>query len=296
MKKFFSLIALAGVLVACEPEKIETAFEVSNAQAVINVKTVEVSTGKDVTCTLTATAGTVSGNTITLVGNPAISATKVTVTAKYQGKDYTGSVDVSELIAGAKAAYGLQILVGEIPSEYSFELVKGEATTVTHTEYAKIDGHDASHSHDSQDWFYNMSNFFLNVKINIKANMGIVVPEKSVTYSTEATSLKEVVDLYANAMNSGLKPFEGTVEGVVSAWAMYNVQVDRKEASVPYTVKATKDGKTTEIGKFHTRELMEAVGKINEKAIPGHSHDYVHGHGHDSHGTNNAGGGIVIAD
>ena len=37
MKKFFSLIALVGVFAACEPENLQTAFNVPDATATLNV-------------------------------------------------------------------------------------------------------------------------------------------------------------------------------------------------------------------------------------------------------------------
>lgn len=303
MKKFFSLIALVGVLAACQPEKLETTFEVSNAKAVINVKTIEISTGKEVTCTLTSSAGTVAGNVITIEGNPAIAATTVTVTAKYQGADYTGTVNVDALIAEASATYGLQILVGVIPSDYKFKLDAVAGTPKVTYAYASITdhtgaSHSASHSHDNQDWFYNMSEFILELNnVTVKGNVGVAVIATSVKYNTEAEALKQVVDTYVAGVNQGYKEVTFKESYKVSAWAMYNVKATRTEVVTDYTVLASKDGKTYDkIGTFQSRDLTKATVEKQEKAIPGHSHDYVHGHGHDSHGSNNAGGGIIFAD
>ena len=47
MKKLFALFALAGAFVACQPEEIETAFEVKDAVVRIYVSIKDVNTGAD---------------------------------------------------------------------------------------------------------------------------------------------------------------------------------------------------------------------------------------------------------
>ena len=54
MKKFFSLLALAGALVACTPEEIPTYFEVKNAKAEINVEVIELYTAQPISSAITA--------------------------------------------------------------------------------------------------------------------------------------------------------------------------------------------------------------------------------------------------
>ena len=84
MKKLFSLFALAGAFVACQPEELETAFSVDPATVTIDVTVTDVQTGaaaEDVTVTCSDGAAKVEGNVITLTGNPAIDETTVTVTA-----------------------------------------------------------------------------------------------------------------------------------------------------------------------------------------------------------------------
>ena len=80
MKKLFSLFALVGAFVACQPEELETAFDVDPAKATINVTVIDVQTaepieGLKVDCP--GGEGKVNGNVVTITGNKAIQAMDV---------------------------------------------------------------------------------------------------------------------------------------------------------------------------------------------------------------------------
>lgn len=117
MKKFFSLIALVGVFAACQPEKIDTTFNPDPAQVTIQMTATDLETGDDVTSqtTFTSTIGSVSGNIITIVGNPDVaSGTTVTITAKYGNGSWSESFPINALAAGGTANYKFGIVVGEV--------------------------------------------------------------------------------------------------------------------------------------------------------------------------------------
>ncbi|MBR4525241.1 MAG: hypothetical protein IKP15_06815, partial [Bacteroidales bacterium] len=63
MKKLFSLIALAGVIAACTPEQVETAFKLAGGKVTVNVEVVDIITGGNYAgaYTVASNFGTVSG-------------------------------------------------------------------------------------------------------------------------------------------------------------------------------------------------------------------------------------------
>ena len=88
MKKLYMLLALAGIFAACQPEELQTTFEVDAAKAVINVECIDIQTNQPVSATLTTSTGVVNGSQVILTGNKELPATEVTITAEYQGKKY----------------------------------------------------------------------------------------------------------------------------------------------------------------------------------------------------------------
>lgn len=117
MKKFFSLLALVGVFAACQPETIGTTFQPDPAEVTITMTATDIADGNDVTAEtqFSSTIGSVSGNVITIVGNPEISVgTSVTITAKYGNGVYTQTYSIARLLAGGKASYKFGILVGSV--------------------------------------------------------------------------------------------------------------------------------------------------------------------------------------
>ena len=42
MKKLYMLLALVGIFAACQPEELQTTFEVDAAKAVINVECIDI--------------------------------------------------------------------------------------------------------------------------------------------------------------------------------------------------------------------------------------------------------------
>lgn len=292
MKKLFSLLALVGVFAACQPEELETAFEVSDAVATITVTTIDINTGNNVDATISASdaAATVAGNVVTLKGSPALTARTVTVTASYQGKDYSTSVDVQALLAGGKASYNADIYVG-VPvaeQEITYSLVSEESSVSDPVYFTKADGH-ALVDHAGKYWAENLTEFLLKGEVTWTNVAG------SEFVSSECTDpvFDQIVKLYADAVKDGAKVTEtpDVLEITVSAWAYYTVYQTVTTTVQTYGVFA--DG--VQVGSVVVNNYSSAV-QYEEIANPmGHGH-YQQGHGHAGHGHGdggNAGGGIV---
>lgn len=292
MKKLFSLLALVGVFAACQPEELETAFEVSDAVATITVTTIDINTGSNVDATISASdaAATVAGNVVTLKGSPALTARTVTVTASYQGKDYSTSVDVQALLAGGKASYNADIYVG-VPvaeQEITYDLVSEESSVSDPVYFTKADGH-ALVDHAGKYWAENLTEFLLKGEVTWTNVTG------SEFVSSECTDpvFDQIVKLYADAVKDGSKvtKTDDVLEITVSAWAYYTVYQTVTTTVKTYGVFA--DG--VQVGSVVVNNYSSAV-QYEEIANPmGHGH-YQQGHGHAGHGHGdggNAGGGIV---
>ena len=293
MKKFFSLLALAGALVACTPEEIPTYFEVKNAKAEINVEVVELYTAQPISSAITASAGTVSGNVVTLEGSPRLSAQDVTVSTVYDGKTYSQVVKVSDLLAGGEAKYSVRLVVGSVPGEYEFDT--DVTKLVTTVEIGYLDYTHGSHSHNGEPWAYNMSEFILDMECPYEIVRGQEVTD--VKYLSEDTMFKANVKKYADALDGVIETVKDKYEFKVSAWAMYKVSQTRSISDRTETVYAIKGNEAIAIGEITVHSVEYDSIQYEEAPIPGHEGHYHYGHGHShGHGAENAGGGIIWAD
>lgn len=295
MKKIFSLLALVGVFASCQPEKLETAFEVANAVATVTVTAVDVNTQQPVNATISASdaAATIAGNVVTLTGSPALTARTVTVVANYQGKDYSQSVSINALLAGGKAAYTLVIPVGVPVAEQviTTKVVSEEEAVSEPIYFTRTDGH-ALVDHNGKYYAENLSEFLLTGEVTWTKVEG------SQFVSSECTNplFSEIVKLYADtyAASNSVTKTEDVLEITVSAWAYYTVY--QTVTTKTQTIGVFADG--VQVGSVVVEYLSSAV-TYEEIANPmGHGH-YHQGHGHAGHGhgdTNNAGGGIVWAE
>lgn len=293
MKKFFSLLALAGALVACTPEEIPTYFEVKNAKAEINVEVIELYTAQPISSAITASAGTVSGNVVTLEGSPRLSAQDVTVSTVYDGKTYSQVVKVSNLLAGGEAKYSVRLVVGSVPGEYEFDT--DVTKLVTTVEIGYLDYTHGSHSHNGEPWAYNMSEFILDMECPYEIVSGQEVTD--VKYLSEDTMFKANVDKFADALDGVIETVKDKYEFKVSAWAMYKVSQTRSISDRTETVYAIKGNEAIAIGEITVHSVEYDSIQYEEAPIPGHEGHYHYGHGHEhGHGAENAGGGIIWAD
>lgn len=308
MKKLFSLFALAGALVACQPEELETAFDVDNAKATINVTVIDVQTAapiEDLTVTCPGGEGKVDGNVVTITGNKAIQAMDVNLvlsSSKYPDETKTVTVKINSLLAGGLATYNVVEVMGTPypepgpdpePEPVVVTVEKGTSLSVTEVGYLstlEVEGH--SHSHNGIDltkWAENETPFMITVSGTYSVYSGVKAEKTSVL----DPDYESLVDTYVTAYNVGQKEEQDEFSFPVSAWSLYTVWQTKTTDTTEYVVKV--DGET--VGTFDVEGVSSTQVEYLEMALPGHSHDYVHGHGHASHGEHdNAGGGIYFAE
>lgn len=318
MKKLFSLFALAGALVACQPEELETAFDVDPAKATINVTVIDVQTaepieGLKVTCPggegeVDGNVVAINGNVVTITGTPAKPAIQamdvnlVLSSSKYPDETKTVTVKINSLLAGGLATYNVVEVMGTPypepgpdpePEPVVVTVEKGTSLSVTEVGYLStldVEGH--SHSHNGIDltkWAENPTPFMITVSGTYSVYSGVKA-EKTSVLDPDYGSL---VDTYVTAYNVGQKEEQDEFSFPVSAWSLYTVWQTKTTDTTEYVVKV--DGET--VGTFDVEGVSSTQVEYLEMALPGHSHDYVHGHGHASHGEHdNAGGGIYFAE
>lgn len=297
MKKLFSLFALAGAFVACQPEELETAFSVDPATVTIDVTVTDVQTGaaaEDVTLTCSDGAAKVEGNVITLTGNPAIEETTVTVTAtcpKY-AESVSKDVKINRVLAGGVANYNVVLVIGKPVSEYEITVDKVSEAKETKTGY--VTGAEYEHSHDGFDyWRRNDTKFWINFEVTYTDYSGAEAAGVVID-----PAFKSVVDGVVDAYNTGIEETPAKDNFKFSAWCIYTVKQTVDYLVENYSVKA--DG--VEVGTFTVNtvsrvqldpyEMEDPESHGHGHYQPGHGHDDTHGHG----AGNNAGGGIVIAE
>lgn len=285
MKKLFALFALAGAFVACQPEEIETAFEVKDAVVRINVSIRDVNTGADaVGAVLTADPYHVENNVVTITGTPSISATDVKLKVSYEGAEYTQTVHVNALAAAGEAEYSAYMVVGKPMSEVEITIETADPVTVEgDREYPEDERLSHEYSHNGIDWwFYNDNAFAMGFNVNYKVKTGATVSGIEVSNDMYA----DVVNSYANALNVGASDKDASAHFVAPAYSLYVVWTIDSETTTGYTVLA--DG--TPVGSF---DVTTYGTTINFDMV---EDPYGHGHGH-SHGyEENAGGGIIIGE
>ena len=306
MKKLLSLIALAGIFAACQPEEIETAFEVPNAEANIKVVAVDVRTNTEVTpasVSVNVSGATYANGVVTITGNPTISKQTVNLTVSYKAdymsaaKDYTAAVDILGLRAGGKAEYSVTVVVGELSPipDYSFTVKQTEAATTDVTYFTPADGHSLV-SHDGKMWMRNNSENYLTGSVSWDAQMGS--ESYNYKFTDSNAEFEPYAKSYADAFNTGIKTVAQTpLQIKVSAFCYYTVYVTRVKTVADCTVyKVNKaDGTETAIATFNVKSVSTNQIEYAEMADPDAHGHYIYGHGH-GHGGDNAGGGIVYAD
>lgn len=325
MKKLFQTLALvslatAGMIVSsCEVENINTTFEPSPAVATVTVTAYDVTDGgkdisKDVTLTVAENiAGlSISGNVITVTGNPTISATDITIIAT-RGND-TGMtwVSINPLLAGGIGTYKAYVYVGELPGNYfvnqlSYEKTDEEVGTFVSTHGLTHYQHDYSHATTGHgkgmgNWLYNESEFILNTEVKYDALSGVIGGELELTEACKKGSTDEVmVDyLFSTLIEDIAVPEPKVLPITVSAFSMYSAYGTITYSERTYAIVRHTAGKDLDdvVLAFATIEEASTNAEYCEAAMPGHEGHYIHGHGHDDvHGySSNAGGGIIWAE
>ena len=314
MKKFFSLIALVGVIAACTPEQVDTAFKLAGAKVTVNVEVVDIINGGNYTgdYTVSSNFGTVSGNTITYQAgdSEAISGADYTVSVSGSklAKTYSSNFTVPAVLAGGEAVIRVIVPVGEpingwtVDSDYDEDKVtEGEDV------YLLVNSHYKTHaySHNGIDsWYYNNSEYILEGTVDF--DYAYWLQEVTNIKDNNVLGFEGCVENEAAAYEKDYV-FDATYSFKVSAWAMWNVRLINAWIQAPFTVFAFKDA--NENGEYDKSEEYVELGGFDCKATeyyiikaielpypgaPGHAH-YHAGHGHDAHGAAaNAGGGLAL--
>lgn len=299
MKKLVMFLAIAGVFASCKPEAIETAFEVNPAEANITVTVLDVNTAaKAEGYTLTADAGTVNGDVVTLKGNKALAETTVTITAAFNGADYSTTVNVNALRAGAKASYGATIVVGspvsdkEITLEPDIESLEISTAVLYFTpDETGHYGHsvDPDFTHDGiSNWVQNLTEFMLNLNVEYQDIYGVVYGSAPCEYIDPAYT--NIVDSYVELLGAAYYEEPAIYNCKVSAWAYYTVR--QTVYYYNYYVNVLADGEV--VGRIPTTEVANDIELVEIANPYGHGH-YKHGHGEHSDNAN-AGGGIIYGE
>ena len=244
MKKFFSLIALVAVFAACQPEKVQTAFTVAGATATINVQVFNVNTGAayDGQYTLSASEGTVSGNTVAIESAQSTGISKhdvtLTVTGPKLAKTYTHAVTIPDVLAGGHADVSAIIVVGEDGDAYDYEIVETVVSSEETVENMNNNTHYPTHSHAGNDYYYNNSEFLLDCDIEYDVVSGVEVDMKSADFklgfdTQVAENIMKSYNTGKSVTKASLPTFQISAYAMWRAWATYTKEV------VKYTVKAT---------------------------------------------------------
>ena len=322
MKKFISLIALVGVFAACEPENLQTAFNVANATATVNATVVCAAPDfdeDDATVSYEWHFGFGSEakvqTTQSIEGTPDIPAGFVIVKAAYAGAEAETTVSFPQVFAGMDAVLSATVVLPYNAGGYNLVVDYGEPEVDTF-----VYGIEASeHGHDyknAQTVTFDGNQY----KVYMMQNATEFILEDSYTWETYEgfetagfTVLNEdfrelSVIIYAMmAAQEGIEVTENTYEFSVGAWSLYNVINPVMAITTPcYIIAEPEPGSgNPEIGavaEFTILEYASACG-VREMAHPDHASHYIPhaGHythdGHALHGNNNnAGGGIISAE
>ena len=317
MKKFFSLIALVGVIAACTPEQVDTAFKLAGAKVTVDVEVIDIINGGAYTgaYTVSSNFGTVSGNTITFQAGDSEAVAggeyTVSVSGAELAKTYTSSFLVPAVLAGGEARVKAIVPVGEPINGWTVDCVQGEWEDDEPVVAYLVNTHYPTHAYSHEgvtSWYYNNTEFaipgtvdytyeFTLTALNVKDN-------NILGFEGQVERMAEIVENYF-AWYCGV--YEETFPFTVSAWAMWNVTQTTYTATCPFQVIAFKDAnengkadaseESVDLGSFDLYEVYAEDVEYHElpyPGAPGHAH-YHQGHGHDAHGSAaNAGGGLAI--
>ena len=315
MKKFISLIALVGVFAACEPENLQTAFNVGNATATINVTVVSAAPGFDQSAAQVTYAWSNGGTTQSIEGNPSIAAGTVTVTATYEGSTASETVSFPQIFAGMDAVLSATVFLPYNAGGYTLTFEPGDVKTVT-----TVYGIEASaHGHGykaAQTVTFDGEKY----KVYMMENASEFILEDSYTWTSykgyetsdfkvlnEDFSVEAALAYAAVAMGEGIDKKDNKFEFSVGAWSLYNVINPEVKTYTTYNIVAIPDEGSNNpeipaVATFVVCEISSACGSV-EMAHPDHASHYIPhaGHythdGHALHGNNNnAGGGIISAE
>ncbi|MBQ8674532.1 MAG: DUF3869 domain-containing protein [Bacteroides sp.] len=303
MSALFALavVAVATIFTSCEKEEFNVNVTPANAQATISpiVLYVEADKTTDVTALATITPAT-----LTFTGNPNLAAQKVTVSATYNSINASVEVAVPALNAGQFATITPTIILQApvVPDP--------EDPTTTITIAAKASESTATVAGNSS-YMDNPSDYYWTTTATYTKRTGC--EDATITWDESKLNYTEVA--YVNAFLSTLKNTYKTEEVVIKdvlvyahsrtiVSVSYEIQTTTYEIEKTTTVTRAEETKET-LATIVVKNYLNTVATVdidNEipghgNTIPGHGHAPSHtGHGHGHGDSENAGGGIIVAD
>ncbi len=312
MKKFFSLIALAGVIAACTPEQIQTAFKLAGAKGAIDVEVVKLNGDPIEGQFSIAGYESLPNANISYAGNKAtitFSAAEskeinlidltLTVSGDEIVRPESTKISVPSILAGQEAKLYALIRVGEnvddwyVHSSTKTEEDKYEIGYLVNDAYEKM-----AYTHDIFDfWYVNNTENLLTGVAKIDDIYGYSACTNLVV--NNYAGFENTVAGYVENMEEDMIDVEKVdYEFIVSAWAMWNVAVvnfyDLKHSKLLAT-RIGADGELTDeeilLASCDYKYYWLTIYGVEELPYPNATGHYVEGHGH-AHGGDNAGGGI----
>ncbi|MBP5337361.1 MAG: hypothetical protein J6Y63_07640 [Bacteroidales bacterium] len=326
MKKFFSLIALVGVIAACTPEQLSTAFKLAGAAGEINVEVVKLN-GDALEGSFSITGfESLPGAAISYSGNKAVitfqaaestplSLTDLTLTASGENILFPEStkLTVPEILAGQQTKLACKIRVGENMGDWYITMDEEDYDYDYEIGYL-VNSHyeNVAYTHDAFDqWYVNNSDLLLTGTVEVPYVYGYTAGHDFVRHDYAGFEQFEqdfmswfgmepsTIDEWIEAMSEDdLEEGVEEEEFTVSAWSYWNyvcIQEIYYVAARLYAIKVVDQELTDEevdlaSCKYEFFYPMWGQIEIPSPTMPGHAH-YEFGHGH-GHGGDNAGGGI----
>ena len=318
MKKFFSLLALVGVLAACQKEDLKTAFKVDPGVATVHATAVAID-GTDITSNVTFSYNGIVGGASQQFESTAYEAfdQEVTVSAVWKGYDnnrnFTDEKKIRvHVLPGGKSDYNVVLTLGEIiEGDFSYRiddypLEEGVILNYLTESHTGAVGHSAKLTYGDKEYdgyfLMNPTEFVLRGTVNYKSRSGYKLVN-DITWAQGVSPLQYFVD-YKNAwVESGVDETDESFDITVSAFSMYcayhAISYQLRQADY---VRTNSLGVSEVVASFTYNDYYgNEVGCVEDACI-GHEAHYVPGHGHEDpshshgHGSSNAGGGIVYAD
>lgn len=316
MKKFFSLIALVGVLAACQKEDLKTAFSVKPAVATITAHAMFLD-GTPLTSNISYTFDGVDNGSnpeFTINGNPGLLDKTVVVNATWKGFDGERNIPAIapdevriNLLPAGVGHYDAYLVLGKVTDEDGYEYwVEPEKTVLDPKVYwldkAMHEGHEYVDETYGSGWYIkNASEFILRGTVDYMRKKGTDTASE-ISWCFAETRVDQFQSLYDSLTDKIVETPE-TLNIVVSAWEAYSVCQVVTETMTDYTLyRKDLNGAMDVCGSFTGYAVTSTEAQFISFACPGHEAHWTPGHGHDDpahshgHGSSNAGGGIVIAD
>lgn len=296
-KLVMALLAMTGMMVtSCEQEDVDTVFTPDPAKVTITANVYDAVVGQDVT-----SLATITGTGTTEYPKGVTAGTTVTVSASYNGMTGSETVTLNPLAVGGVATYHVNIILDGVrptpdPVDDGHIVVKVSSTIATEVFFSTPNAQSHKHTYNDAVWFENATDYFYPWTVTYSFPDNVFCSQKDLTGLVD-DDVTAYSDLIA-AMEETKAPLTGVIDWKASAWSLSRAKVTVTTVTTNYEIKGNVTGKVC--GTFTLVEkYASAQGEAEEIAHPNHASHYQYGHAHahsHGHGTENAGGGIVMAD